>query len=241
MNGAGRSGRMNGAGPSGQMSGAGDARETREDDGTVSPWRGTTPELLIAAALVLAVAVAGYAVAGWAGLSVVAVSTVAIAMVVVRVLLPQATPDRARKAREKAQARTLSGYSHRRFVVQTSTSSLGFYQGERHGVHLTRTARPPAGCCAAAVVTPTCGRGSTQRGGRRPSRATPASGGVFPGAPWLASSTDWRSFDRPHPDDPTDRPAVHGHPGRARAGGRGPPPDPGTGADRHPWPAATCC
>jgi hypothetical protein len=133
------------------MSGSGEARDPREDDGTVSPWRGTTPELLIAAVLVLAVAVAGYATAGWAGLCVVAVGTAAVAMVVVRVLLPQAPPDRARKAREKAQARTLSGYSHRRFVVQTSISHLGFYQSElrpvlehllaarlaeRHGVHL---------------------------------------------------------------------------------------------------------
>ncbi len=133
------------------MSGAGDARGTREDDATVSPWRGTTPELLIAAAGVLAVAVAGYAMAGWAGLSVVAVATAAIAMVVLRVLLPQATPDQARKAREKATARTLSGYSHRRFVVQTSSTSLAFYTGElrpvlehllaarlaeRHGVNL---------------------------------------------------------------------------------------------------------
>ena len=130
------------------MSGPGEARE---DDGTVSPWRGTTPELLTAAAGVLAVAVAGYAMAGWAGLSVVAVATAAIAMVVLRVLLPQATPDQARKAREKATARTLSGYSHRRFVVQTATSSRGFYDGElrpvlehllaarlaeRHGVNL---------------------------------------------------------------------------------------------------------
>jgi hypothetical protein len=130
------------------MNGAG---EPREDDGTVSPWRGATPELVIAAALVIAVAVAGYAMAGWAGLSVVAVGTAATAMVVLRVLLPQATPDQARKAREKARARTLSGYSHRRFVVQNSISSQGFYTGElrpvlehllaarlaeRHGVNL---------------------------------------------------------------------------------------------------------
>ena len=130
------------------MSGAG---PPREDEGTVSPWRGTTPELVIAAAGVLAVALAGYAMAGWAGLSVVAVGTAATAMAVLRVLLPQASPDQARKAREKATARTLSGYSHRRFVVQTATSHLGFYQSElrpvlehllaarlaeRHGVHL---------------------------------------------------------------------------------------------------------
>ena len=139
------------------MSGPGKPRELREtraageDDATVSPWRGTTPELLTAAAGVLAVAVAGYALAGWAGLTVVAVGASATAMVVLRVLLPQATPDQARKAREKATARTLSGYSHRRFVVQSSTSSLGFYTGElrpvlehllaarlaeRHGVNL---------------------------------------------------------------------------------------------------------
>ena len=125
--GARRAGRRAGGNRGRCMSGP---REAREDDGTVSPWRGTTPELLIAAAGVLAVAVAGYAMAGWAGLSVVAVGTAATAMAVLRVLLPQATPDQARKAREKATARTLSGYSHRRFVVQTSSSSLGFYQSE---------------------------------------------------------------------------------------------------------------
>jgi hypothetical protein len=133
------------------MTAPGNAGDPREAGGTVSPWRGTTPELLIAATGVLAVAVAGYAMAGWAGLSVVAVATAATAMAALRVLLPQATPDRARTARKKAQARMLSGYSHRRFVVQTSTDSLGFYQSElrpvlehllaarlaeRHGVNL---------------------------------------------------------------------------------------------------------
>jgi hypothetical protein len=116
-----------------------------------SPWQGAVPELLIAAALVLALAVAGYAMASWAGLSVVAVAAGATAVVILRVLLPAATPDRARRAREKAQARSLSGYSHRRFVVQTASDSLSFYQAElrpvlehllaarlaeRHGVNL---------------------------------------------------------------------------------------------------------
>jgi hypothetical protein len=141
---------MSGPGRGGR-SGPGDAPDSREAAGAVSPWRGATPELLIAAVLVLAVAVAGYVMAGWAGLSVVAVATAATAMAVLRVLLPQATPDQARTAREKTTARMLSGYSHRRFVVQTSMGSLGFYQGElrpvlehllaarlaeRHGVHL---------------------------------------------------------------------------------------------------------
>jgi hypothetical protein len=118
---------------------------------TVSPWRGTAPELVIVAVLVTAAAAAGYALAGWAGLAVVAVATTAIAMAVLRILLPQLTPDESRKAREKPTARTLSGYSHRRFIVQTAIASMGFYQGElrpvlehllaarlaeRHDVHL---------------------------------------------------------------------------------------------------------
>ncbi len=117
----------------------------------MSPWRGAVPELLIAGALVLALAVAGYAMASWAGLSVVAVATAAIAMVVLRVLLPAASPDKSRTAAQKAQARSLTGYSHRRVVVQTASESLSFYQAElrpvlehllaarlaeRHGVRL---------------------------------------------------------------------------------------------------------
>lgn len=120
-------------------------------DGTVSPWRGTRPELVTAGALVAATAVAGYATAGWPGLSVVAITTAAIALLVLRALLPQLTPDQAKKARDKPTARTLSGYSHRRFVVRTAMTSRGFYDGElrpvlehllaarlaeRHGVNL---------------------------------------------------------------------------------------------------------
>jgi hypothetical protein len=120
-------------------------------DGTVSPWRGTRPELVITGVLVAAAAVAGYATAGWAGLSVVAIVTAAISVVVLRGLLPQLTPDQARKAKVKPTARTLSGFSHRRFVVQTAMSSRGFYDlelrpvlehllaarlAERHDVHL---------------------------------------------------------------------------------------------------------
>ncbi len=120
-------------------------------EGTVSPWRGTKPELVITAVLAAAAAVAGYVMAGWAGLSVVVIATAAIALVVLRALLPQLTPDQPKKAREKPTARTLSGYSHRRFVVQTAMTSLAFYNGElrpvlehllaarlaeRHGVNL---------------------------------------------------------------------------------------------------------
>ncbi len=129
----------------------GNGTGTGNGEGTVSPWRGTKAELVIAAVLAAVAAVAGYVMAGWAGLSVVVIATAAIAFLVLRALLPQLTPDQAKKAREKPTARTLSGYSHRRFVVQTAMTSLGFYNGElrpvlehllaarlaeRHGVNL---------------------------------------------------------------------------------------------------------
>ena len=122
-----------------------------EAGATVSPWTGTGPELVIAGLMILVAAAAGYLVAGWAGLSVAVTAGAAAAMVVLRSLLPTPTPDAARKAREKPQARLLSGYSHRRFVVNSSIASRGFYTAElrpvlehllaaqlaeRHGVHL---------------------------------------------------------------------------------------------------------
>jgi hypothetical protein len=128
-------------------------QEKPEAGGMVSPWHGTTPELLTAAVAVTVAAVAAYAVAGWAGLAVVAVVAAAVAMVLLRGLLPQLTPDLARKAQEKPQARTLTGYSHRRFVVHTAMTSRNYYDmelrpvlehllaarlAERHGVHLYR-------------------------------------------------------------------------------------------------------
>ena len=92
-----------------------------------------------------------YVAAGWAGLAVVAVATAAGVMVLVRALLPQLTPDAAKKAREKPRARMLTGYSHRRFVVRNAMRSRHYYDielrpvlehllaarlAERHGVHL---------------------------------------------------------------------------------------------------------
>ena len=106
---------------------------------------------MIAGVVIVVAAAAGYLLAGWAGLSVAVTAGAAAAMVVLRYLLPTPTPDAARKAREKPQARLLSGYSHRRFVVHSSIASRGFYPGElrpvlehllaarlaeRHGVHL---------------------------------------------------------------------------------------------------------
>jgi hypothetical protein len=123
----------------------------RQDGGMVSSWRGTAPELVIAAVLVGATALAGYAMAGWAGLSAVTIATVAIAMLVLRAMLPKLTPDEAKEPRDKPSARTLIGYSHRRFVVRAAPTSRGFYDGElrpvlehllaarlaeRHGINL---------------------------------------------------------------------------------------------------------
>jgi hypothetical protein len=126
-------------------------RENRDDGGMVSPWRGTAPELILAALAVAAAAVAAYLTAGWPGLAVVAVAVAAGAMILLRGLLPQLTPDVAKKAPEKRRARMLTGYSHRRFVVQTAMTSQNYYDSElrpvlehllaarlaeRHGVHL---------------------------------------------------------------------------------------------------------
>ena len=126
-------------------------QDSAETGGMVSPWRGTAPELLTAAVAVAVAAVAGYAVASWPGLAVVAVTTAAGVMVLLRALLPQLTPDAAKKALQKPRARTLTGYSRRRFVVHNAMTSQNYYDlelrpvlehllaarlAERHSVHL---------------------------------------------------------------------------------------------------------
>lgn len=130
---------------------AGPAEAGPDDADTASAWRGTGPELGVAGVLVVAAAVAGYAMAGWDGLSVVALGTTAFAMLVLRGLLSAGTPDQGKKATERRRALTLTGYSHRRFVVQSAVSSRAFYDSElrpvlehllaarlaeRHGVNL---------------------------------------------------------------------------------------------------------
>ena len=115
------------------------------------PWTGTGPELIIAGVTVIATGLAGYAVAGWAGLTTVAAAAAALALVVIRFLLPEGAADVARKSREKRTARPVSGYSHRRFVVESGITHRGFYDielrpvlehllaarlAERHGVNL---------------------------------------------------------------------------------------------------------
>ena len=231
-----------------------------EDEGaTASPWQGTAPELIIAAVLVAVTAVAGWAMAGWAGLAVVAVATAAIAMVVLRGLLPQLTPDRGKKAREKPTARTLSGSSHRRFVAATATSSQPVRRraaagaGAPAGRRLanattftsTRIRRRPRLLCP----SPRRGPVGVDRPGdqtrdlrtrRRRGAGYPA---AHPGAPHqpIGAALERRDGWSRNGGGGRDRPGVHGHPGRARARGRRPPPDAGAGADRHPGLAATSC
>ena len=130
---------------------AGPGTDRWDGDETVSPWRGTRPELVLAVVLAAAGGVAGYVMAGWAGLSAVVIVGAAIALAVLRVLLPRLAPDQVRTARRKPTARPVSGYAQRRLVMQTAMSSLASYNGElrpvlehllaarlaqRHGVHL---------------------------------------------------------------------------------------------------------
>jgi hypothetical protein len=120
----------------------------RLDD--TDPWHGTAPELAIAAVAVAVTAVGGYFVAGWDGMAVVAITAAAIALFVLRTLLPQGVADSAKKAKEKTAQKPVSGYSHRRFVVENSVSNRSFYDlelrpvlehllaarlSERHGVN----------------------------------------------------------------------------------------------------------
>jgi len=128
-----------------------DRSERPRGDEIVSPWRGTRPELAIAAVLVAAACVTGYLMAGWPGLAAVVTAAAAVTLAILRALLPKLPPEAARTARKKPTARALSGYAQRRYVVETGMSSLAAYQGElrpvlehllaarlaqRHGVHL---------------------------------------------------------------------------------------------------------
>jgi hypothetical protein len=101
-----------------------------DGDETASPWRGTKPELVIAAVLAATAGAAGYVMADWAGLSAVVIAAAAIALAVLRALLPKLAPDQARTAREKPKARPLGGYAQRQLAVQTAMTSLAFYDDE---------------------------------------------------------------------------------------------------------------
>jgi hypothetical protein len=93
-------------------------------------WRDATPELLIAAITVAVAAIAGAAVAGWPGVVTVAVAATALALIAVRVIIPRSAAQSSRRAREKQQARQISGYAKRRFIVASSVTSRGLYEAD---------------------------------------------------------------------------------------------------------------
>ncbi|HTU75633.1 MAG TPA: hypothetical protein VMG38_19130 [Trebonia sp.] len=118
------------------------------------PWRQARPELVIAGVFVLAMAAAGLALAGWPGLAVVATVAAVIALLVLRGLAPRPAAAAARQARASdSAARSITGYSQRRFLVASGIANRAFYQAdlqpllehllaarlaERHGVNLYR-------------------------------------------------------------------------------------------------------
>jgi len=119
----------------------------------VSPWRRARPEIVMAAILVAAFAVAGLALAGWPGLAVVGTVAAALILLALRGLAPRPAPESARQAQQSdaATMRSITGYSQRRFVVDSGIRSRAFYEAdlrpalehllaarlaERHGLNL---------------------------------------------------------------------------------------------------------
>ena len=94
--------------------------DPRDAGATVSPWRGTGPEIVIAVASIIVAAVAGYLMASWAGLSVAVTVAAAAAMVMLRFLLPALAPDEA--IASKMAWRTAATIS--RIIVQSSIDRL---------------------------------------------------------------------------------------------------------------------
>jgi hypothetical protein len=96
----------------------------------VNPWRGTAPELAIAAGAYVAIALAAYLVAGPAGLGVVTVVVAAVALAAQRLLLPVPRVEAVRVIADKPTAQSISGYSRRRFVMEHATQDGPFYEHE---------------------------------------------------------------------------------------------------------------
>jgi hypothetical protein len=95
-----------------------------------SRWRDAVPELIIAAIAALAAALAGAAVSGWPGVVVVAAAATVLALVVLRGTIPRSSAQASRRAKAKPQARSISGYGQRRFVVATSLTSRALYEAD---------------------------------------------------------------------------------------------------------------
>jgi hypothetical protein len=97
-------------------------------------WRGTAPELMIAAITVVAAALAAAAVSGWPGVVTVAAAASVLALLVLRALLPLSAAQSVRRAKGKQQARPISGYARRRFTVTASMTSRPMYESEMRPV-----------------------------------------------------------------------------------------------------------
>jgi hypothetical protein len=95
-----------------------------------SRWRDAVPELTIAAIAVVAAACAGAAVSGWPGVVAVAAAATVVALLAARGTIPRSSAQSSRRANAKAQARSISGYGQRRFVVATSFTSRGLYESD---------------------------------------------------------------------------------------------------------------
>jgi hypothetical protein len=93
-------------------------------------WRDAVPELIIAAIAVVAAAVAGAAVSGWPGVVAVAAAATVLALIVLRGTIPRSSAQASRRAKAKPQARSISGYGQRRFVVASSLTSRGLYESD---------------------------------------------------------------------------------------------------------------
>jgi hypothetical protein len=93
-------------------------------------WRQAVPELVIAAVTVTAAALAAAAVAGWPGVEVVAVTAAVIAVLLLRAVVPGAAAEPLRQKRDKQRARSIQGYSQRKFVVVSSLASRPMYESE---------------------------------------------------------------------------------------------------------------
>ncbi len=93
-------------------------------------WRPALPELVAAAVMVVAAALAAAAVAGWPGVVVVAAAAAVLALLVLRAALPRSAAQTSRRAKDKQQARAISGYGQRRFIVATSLTSRPLYESD---------------------------------------------------------------------------------------------------------------
>ena len=93
-------------------------------------WRDAVPELIIAAIVVVVAALAGAAVAGWPGVVVVAAATTVLALVVLRGAIPRSAAQASRRAKVKPVARSIFGYSQRRFIVASSFTNRGLYESD---------------------------------------------------------------------------------------------------------------